>query len=150
MARDVSTMLNRADEALGRLTRTPEGSAAAMRRKQRATQSVVSRITNAAMAAGGVVVAALVFAMFVAPLGINGFLMLVLAALGAGGWFLLRKPKAEMPTLQATKNIDLAALPRRVEDWLERQRRSMPSRASRVPKTGLPYSSSFSSASLSR
>ena len=125
-------MLNRADEALGRLTRTPEGRAAAMRRTQRHTKSVVSRITNAVMATGGIVIAALLFAMFVAPLGINGFLLLVLGALGAGGWFLLRRPRAEMPTPQTIKNVDLAAVPRRVEDWLERQRRSLPSRASRL------------------
>lgn len=132
MARDVSTMLNRADEALGRLTRSPEGRAAAMRRTQRATQSLVRRITNAILAVGGVAVAALLFAMFVSPLGINGFLLLVLGVLGTGGWFLLRRPAAEMPTPQAAKNLDLAALPRRVEDWLERQRRSLPARASRL------------------
>lgn len=132
MARDVSEMLGRADEALGRLARTPEGRAAAMRRTQRRTKSLVSRLTNAAMATGGVVVAALLFAMFVSPLGINGLLLLVLGALGVGGWFLLRRPAAELPTPRAAKNIDLAALPRRVEDWLERQRRGLPPRASRL------------------
>lgn len=132
MAHDVSTMLNRADEAMSRLARTPEGRAAAMRRTRRATKSLVSRITNAVMAAGGLVLVALVFAMFVAPLGINGFLMLVLAAGGAAGWFLLRRPQAEMPTPQAMRNADLAAVPRRVEDWLERQRRSLPSRAAKL------------------
>jgi hypothetical protein len=132
MARDVSEMLDRADEALGRLARTPEGRAASMRRTQRATKSLVNRLTNAVMAVGGVAVAALLFAMFVAPLGINGFLLLVLGALGAGGWFLLRRPAAEMPTPATAKNIDLAALPRRVEDWLDRQRRSLPARASKL------------------
>lgn len=132
MARDVSQMLGRADEALKRLGQTPEGRAAAMRRTQRQAKSVVHRITNAVMAAGGLAVAALLFAMFVAPLGINGFLLLVLGAFGLGGWFLLRRPQADMPTPQAMKNADLAAIPRRVEDWLERQRRSLPSRASKL------------------
>ncbi|BBE36050.1 hypothetical protein [Sphingosinicella microcystinivorans] len=132
MARDVSQMLGRADEALKRLGQTPEGRAAALRRTQRHAKSVAQRVANAAMAAAGLAVAALLFAMFVAPLGINGFLMLVLAVVGVGGWFLLRRPQAEMPTPQALKNADLAAIPRRVEAWLERQRRSLPARASKL------------------
>lgn len=132
MARDVSQMLGRADEALKRLGQTPEGRAAALRRTQRHVKSVAQRVANAAMATAGLAVAALLFAMFVAPLGINGFLLLVLAVAGVGGWFLLRRPQAEMPTPQAMKNADLAAIPRRVEAWLERQRRSLPSRASKL------------------
>lgn len=132
MARDVSQMLGRADEALKRLGQTPEGRAAALRRTQRHAKSVAQRVANAAMATAGLAVAALLFAMFVAPLGINGFLLLVLAVAGVGGWFLLRRPQAEMPTPQAMKNADLAAIPRRVEAWLERQRRSLPSRASKL------------------
>lgn len=132
MARDVSQMLGRADEALKRLGQTPEGRAAALRRTQRHAKSVAQRVANAAMAAGGLAVAALLFAMFVAPLGINGFLLLVLAVAGVGGWFLLRRPQPEMPTPQAMKNADLAAIPGRVEAWLERQRRSLPSRASKL------------------
>ncbi|MBL8559995.1 MAG: hypothetical protein JNM47_14825 [Hyphomonadaceae bacterium] len=132
MARDVSQMLGRADEALKRLGQTPEGRAAALRRTQRHAKSVAQRLANAAMAAGGLAVAALLFAMFVAPLGINGFLLLVLAVAGVGGWFLLRRPQPEMPTPQAMKNADLAAIPGRVEAWLERQRRSLPSRASKL------------------
>lgn len=132
MARDVSQMLGRADEALKRLGQTPEGRAAALRRTQRQAKSVVQRIANAGMAVGGIALAALLFAMFIAPLGINGFLLLVLAVAGVGGWFLLRRPQAEMPTPQAMKNADLAAIPRRVEAWLERQRRSLPSRASKL------------------
>ncbi|WP_339707667.1 hypothetical protein [uncultured Sphingosinicella sp.] len=132
MARDVSQMLGRADEALKRLGQTPEGRAAALRRTQRQAKSVVQRIANAGMAVGGVALVALLFAMFIAPLGVNGFLLLVLAVAGVGGWFLLRRPQAEMPTPQAMKNADLAAIPRRVEAWLERQRRSLPSRASKL------------------
>jgi hypothetical protein len=132
VARDVSQMLGRADEALKRLGQTPEGRAAALRRTQRQAKSVVQRIANAGMAVGGIALAALLFAMFIAPLGVNGFLLLVLAVAGVGGWFLLRRPQAEMPTPQAMKNADLAAIPRRVEAWLERQRRSLPSRASRL------------------
>lgn len=132
MARDVSQMLGRADEALKRLGQTPEGRAAALRRTQRHAKSVAQRVANAAMAAGGLAVAALLFAMFVAPLGINGFLLLVLAVAGVGGWFLLRRPQPDMPTPQAMKNADLAAIPGRVEAWLERQRRSLPSRASKL------------------
>ena len=132
MARDVSQMLGRADEALKRLGQTPEGRAAALRRTQRQAKSVVQRIANAGMAVGGIALAALLFAMFIAPLGVNGFLLLVLAVAGVGGWFLLRRPQAEMPTPQAMKNADLAAIPRRVEAWLERQRRSLPSRASKL------------------
>tara|TARA_R110000782_G_scaffold206139_9_gene294786 strand:- start:7199 stop:7891 length:693 start_codon:yes stop_codon:yes gene_type:complete len=125
-------MLGRADEALKRLGQTPEGRAAALRRTQRQAKSVVQRIANAGMAVGGVALVALLFAMFIAPLGVNGFLLLVLAVAGVGGWFLLRRPQAEMPTPQAMKNADLAAIPRRVEAWLERQRRSLPSRASKL------------------
>lgn len=132
MARDVSQMLGRADEALKRLGQTPEGRAAALRRTQRHAKSVAQRVANAAMATAGLAVAALLFAMFVAPLGINGFLLLVLAVAGVGGWFLLRRPQPEMPTPQAMKNADLAAIPGRVEAWLERQRRSLPSRASKL------------------
>ena len=132
MARDVSQMLGRADEALKRLGQTPEGRAAALRRTQRHAKSVAQRIANAGMAAGGIALAALLFAMFIAPLGINGFLLLVLAVAGVGGWLLLRRPQAEMPTPQAMKNTDLAASPRRVEAWLERQRRSLPARASKL------------------
>jgi hypothetical protein len=132
VARDVSQMLGRADEALKRLGQTPEGRAAALRRTQRQAKSVVQRIANAGMAVGGIALAALLFAMFIAPLGVNGFLLLVLAVAGVGGWFLLRRPQAEMPTPQAMKNADLAAIPRRVEAWLERQRRSLPSRASKL------------------
>lgn len=132
MARDVSQMLGRADEALKRLGQTPEGRAAALRRTQRHAKSVAQRVANAAMATAGLAVAALLFAMFVAPLGINGFLLLVLAVAGVGGWFLLRRPQPDMPTPQAMKNADLAAIPGRVEAWLERQRRSLPSRASKL------------------
>jgi hypothetical protein len=132
VARDVSQMLGRADEALKRLGQTPEGRAAALRRTQRQAKSVVQRIANAGMAVGGIALAALLFAMFIAPLGVNGFLLLMLAVVGVGGWFLLRRPQAEMPTPQAMKNADLAAIPRRVEAWLERQRRSLPSRASKL------------------
>lgn len=132
MARDVSQMLGRADEALKRLGQTPEGRAAALRRTQRHAKSVAQRIANAGMAAGGIALAALLFAMFIAPLGINGFLLLVLAVAGVGGWLLLRRPQAEMLTPQAMKNADLAAIPRRVEAWLERQRRSLPARASKL------------------
>lgn len=131
MAREVSEILRRADDMFGRLARTPEGRAAVMRRARRQTQSLVRRATNAAIAVVAVVVVALLFGIFVGPLGINGLLLLALAALGLGGFFLLRTPRMDMPTPQAMKNADLAAIPRRVEDWLERQRRNLPSRAAK-------------------
>jgi hypothetical protein len=132
MARDVAEMLDRADETLGRLARTPEGRAAQARRRQRQTVSVAQRAARALMGAGGVALAFLLFAMFVSPLGINGFILLLLGALGAGGWLLLRRPQAEMPTAQTAKNADLAALARRVEDWLDRMKGELPRRATKL------------------
>jgi hypothetical protein len=130
MARSVREVTQRADEALDRLKRTTEGRAAQSRRLQRRTKSVATRVSRAVLGAAGLVLAALIYAMVISPLGVSGFMLLVIGVVALMG-LLLRYPREETPTRETLKEAELGALPNRVEDWLDRQRTNLPPRAGR-------------------
>lgn len=138
MSRSVDQVLARYKEFEHRADRryrdlvSTEAGRAARRRLQQHGPSVTKKLWRA----GGVVAAALaafivVYAMFGA-IGIDGFLLLLLGlAVAMGAVFFLPSRQEPEPTSESIQNAELAALPRRVERWLERRRSELPAAASR-------------------
>lgn len=109
---------------------SPEGRAAARRRRERrqaAFRRIAGRIVLATIAIVGV---ALAFGLIVGPIGQTGFLAMVLAMLLAWTAIILIARQPE-PTPERMATSDLAQLPSQTGDWLEKQRPALPSPAQR-------------------
>lgn len=117
--------LARYDEWLARTLKSPEAIAAGARRVERKARHVGRRLRNMLLAAAAVVIGALLFGAFVAPLGFGGVVATILLALCAMVLFSIWPPIPE-PTLETLPQVPLNALPAQVEDWLEGQRRLLP------------------------
>ena len=126
--------LARYDEWLARTMREPGALPETLkhqtRRLQRKTRSVGRRLRNMLYGAFAVVLAAVLFGVFVAPIGFAGILLTVLAAMCVMV-FLSSWPKERAPTLEALPQVALPALPGQVEHWLEGQRLALPAPAAR-------------------
>ncbi|MGB7405254.1 MAG: hypothetical protein WA906_06160 [Pacificimonas sp.] len=141
--RDPNAMLARVDEKfdqldrrarqeLERLRATKEGRAAERRMEERERGPLREKIKTAAYAFVGLAVAALLYAIFIGPVGIDGFILLALALTAAVvAPFMLsgRKKPEPVPTVDTIINAELGALPVRVERWLAQRRADLPQAA---------------------
>lgn len=122
--------LARYDEWLARTMKSPDALAVQGRRLGRKTRSVGRRLRNMLYGAFAVVLAAVLFGTFVAPIGFGGILLTVLAALCVMV-FLSTWPKQREPKLESLPQVALPALPGQLASWLEAQRRALPAPAAR-------------------
>ena len=139
MSRAVDDMLARADEfneradrKLRDLSNTQAGRAAARRRQRRSGRPLRTRAIRAAAVLVAAFLALLLFYIIFGAIGIDGFLLLAGALALALGAALFWPTRPEPPpTVDTIRNAELAALPVRVENWLERRRGDLPAAARR-------------------
>lgn len=122
--------LARYDAWAARFIKDPDQVTIQARRLERKTRSVARRMRNMLLGAFGVMLAAFLFGLFVAPLGFAGIVVTVLGAILAmvllSGW-----PKELAVKPEAMAQVPLPALPQQVDQWLEGQRRMLPPPAAR-------------------
>lgn len=116
-------------EALLHLVRS-ESTGIATRARRRRVAALVRRVKRATIAALAVMVAAAVLGLFV-PLGIGGFFLAMVATFVLAGAILFW-PSVPEATPAALARTDIRQLPRRTEEWLERQRPALPAPAVRL------------------
>ena len=123
---DSGRVIEQAEALLRRVS--PEARRLAQRARQRRWRAFLRRITRAAMAMLAVATGAALFGLFVDPLGIEG-LMLAFVAMAVTAGAIMFWPSASEATPETLVKTDLAALPLRTEEWLERQRPALPAPA---------------------
>lgn len=124
MPTDVDRLVQRGDELL---ERSRERYASVSKRsKQRREAEVLRRVGRIAVADGLIIVAAIVFAIAIAPLGMMGAL-LVAALLVMATLFFAVLPASAPPSVEKLAEVPLKALPVTTERWLETQRLALPS-----------------------
>ncbi len=125
---DADEILARAEEALRRHGGMSRIAQRARRRKLRDARNRLGRIV---LLLGGVLLAAFVWGLVIAPLGVTGVLLAALVfAIGAVALLFLPKngwvPASELP------QTELALLPLRTEEWLADHRKALPAPAQRL------------------
>lgn len=126
---DSSRVLQEAENLLRRMS--PEARRLADRARARRWRAFIRRLMRAAIAMLAVAVGAALFGLFIAPIGIEGLLLAFVAMAVAAG-VMLFWPGAAEPDAATLVQTDLAALPLRTEEWLERQRPALPAPAARL------------------
>lgn len=122
--------LARYDEWAARFIKDPDQLTIQTRRLERKTRSVGRRMRNMLLGALGVMLAAFLFGLFVAPLGFAGIMVTILGAI-AMMVFLSSWPKEPEARLETMAQVPLPALPAQLDQWLEAQRRMLPPPAAR-------------------
>ena len=108
---------------------SPEGRAAARRRRERraaAFRRIAKRVVLACVA----ILAVALAIGFVVPIGAMGFFAMILAMVLASTAIILWSQTPE-PTPERMASVDLHLLPAQTGEWLERQRPALPSPAQR-------------------
>lgn len=126
---DSNAIVTHAEELLRRLS--PEGRDRARRaraRRRRAAARVLRRMLLATIA---IFLSMLAYGLFIGPVGIEGVMAAVLATVLAWAAIIAFSRQPE-PTPEALVQTDLAQLPGRTEEWLERQRPALPAPAVRL------------------
>ena len=132
---DVDDQIVRARAAMERIAGEHSakwGAAAAghPRRFRRTARTVARKVRTAAIADVLILIAAVVIGL-VAPLGIFGFLAVVLLLM-AVNIAILFAPTGRPPSEEKLRQVDLKALPAQTERWLEAQRLALPAPAVRL------------------
>lgn len=91
-------------------------------------QHIAKKVGRILIASGGLLVAAMLFSLFVQPLGIMGFLALLMLMVAAVFVF-AKYPAFPEPRREDLQRTDLKQLAGRTEIWLERQRPALPAPA---------------------
>jgi len=121
---DVDRLVQRGDELL---ERSRERYASVSKRsKQHREAEVLRRVGRIAVADGLIIVAAIVFAIAVAPLGMMGALLVATLLVVATLLFAVL-PASTPPSVEKLAEVPLKALPVTTERWLESQRLALPS-----------------------
>ncbi len=97
------------------------------RARVRNTQAIGKRLTRIVVADAVILIAAMVIG-WVVPLGIGGA-MLVMALLVAATLLFAMWPAERAPTPERLASVDIKALPRQTDRWLEAQRPALPAPA---------------------
>jgi hypothetical protein len=122
--------LARYDEWLARTMRDPGALKQTARRIERKTRSVGRRMRNMALGVLAVLLGAILYGTFVAPLGFVGVMVTAMVAMCVmvllSSW-----PAERAPALEKLPQAPLAALPGQIEGWLEAQRPALPAPAAR-------------------
>ncbi len=121
---DVDRQIARSAELLDR---TAESRRAGMVRRQRA-EGIGRRITRIAVADGAILLATIIFALVVGPIGLLGAVA-VMGLLIAVTLALAIFPTVAAPTPEKLREVPLKALPAQTERWLSSQRAALPAPA---------------------
>ncbi len=121
-------VLARADEALRRHGVEPR---LAQRLRRRKRQSFFGRMRRIVAVGGLIVVAAIVWGIAIAPIGVPGA-MLVALALVLATLALLIFPRVPENAREPEPTTELALLPLQTEEWLAGQRKLLPAPATRL------------------
>lgn len=125
MPTEIDRQIDRASEVLNRSRERYTNLTA--RAKRRRDAEILGRVGRIAAAAGAIVIGAMVLGWFI-PLGMGGAL-LVMAALIAATLFFGLMPTSREVTPENFGDVSLASLPIQTEEWLDRQRPSLPGAA---------------------
>ncbi|MFW2828664.1 hypothetical protein [Sphingomonas sp. ID0503] len=110
---------------------SPEARARARRARERRRKRALKVINRMFLAALAIVVAAIAVGLFVAPIGMEGALIALVAVVLS--WIAIGYFSSEgEPTPEAMTQTDLPLLPQRTEEWLERQRPALPAPSQRL------------------
>jgi hypothetical protein len=120
----------RYDEWVARVVKSPEVARARARRLERRTRAMGRRMKRMALGGFAVLFLALLYGLFIGPLGFAGLMATAMLAMCVVV-LLSTWPKSPDPTLEALPQSDLAQLPAQIEDWLDVQRRALPAPAAR-------------------
>jgi hypothetical protein len=128
MTREVEEALARARDIFERIPMDPAAQAARLRRVQRGVTSVFRRIVRAGGTALALSFAVGLYAVFVSPIGIGGF---ITAALGImlAAMLVLFWPGKKAPPREKLAALPPAALPAKTESFLDARRRALPALA---------------------
>lgn len=124
MASDVDAQIERARAAMERIA---EGYRDAPARR-RAVQSIGKRLTNIAIADGGILLIAFVIGL-AHPLGITGAMLVMLLLIAATIAIAVWPGEGRAPPPEKLRTVDLKALPAQTERWLGAQRPALPAPA---------------------
>jgi hypothetical protein len=123
--------MNSSDDALARasevLDRVSDRYRAGPGRRAR-VNDYGKRLTRAAIADAAILLAAILFGLLVAPIGIFGFLAMVVAMIAATIFFLVMGA-TPAPTYEKLRQVELKALPAQTGRWLDAQRPALPAPA---------------------
>ncbi|QDX25838.1 hypothetical protein FPZ54_07245 [Sphingomonas suaedae] len=125
MPTEIDRQIDRASEVLNRSRERYTNLTA--RAKRRRDAEILGRVGRIGAAAGAIVIGAMVLGWFI-PLGMGGAL-LVMAALIATTLFFGLMPTSREVTPEKFGAVSLATLPLQTEEWLDRQRPSLPGAA---------------------
>ncbi len=124
--------LARYDEWLARTMKSPEVLGAQTRRLKRGAKEAGRRMRNMALGVFLVLLGAILYGTFVAPLGFGGVVATALLAMCMMVLMAsLPSSRRGAPKLETLPRAPLAALPQQVEGWLEAQRPALPAPAAR-------------------
>lgn len=123
---DVDRQLQRSSELLGRVS---EDNRRGRGRKRRVDEAA-TRIKRIAIADSAIIVAAIIWG-FISPIGMGGALIVLFALIVATLLFALM-PAEGAPAPESLGKVELKALPRQTERWLDAQRPMLPAPAVRL------------------
>jgi hypothetical protein len=126
---DSDQIISRAEDFMRRVS--PEGRARARRRRARRRQRALRMARRTFFATLAIIVGAVLWGLFVAPLGFSGVMTTALLIFLAWVGVILfsAEPEAKAEELP---QVELKALPQRTEAWLETQRPALPPPANRL------------------
>lgn len=122
---DVDAQIERAREVMARISSDYQGGAKRVRRKAR---SVARKMVAIMVANAAILIGAILLGSFVTPLGILGFLALLMLMI-ATTLVIAMAPGPRAPTERKLREVDIRALPAQTERWLEAQRPALPAPA---------------------
>ena len=126
---DANSITRHAEDLLRRLS--PEGRERARRSRERRRKAAARIFRRILLATIAIVLAVFAYGIVVGPIGIEGVMGAVLAAVLT--WAaIIAFSGTPAPTPEALVQTDLAQLPGRTEEWLERQRPALPAPAVRL------------------
>jgi hypothetical protein len=123
--------LARYDEWLARTMKSPDAMSVQTKRLKRGAKSAGRRLRNMALGVFLVLVGAILYGTFIAPLGFGGIVATAMLAMCAMILMGSLPSRARAPKLEKLPEAPLAALPAQVEGWLEAQRPALPASAAR-------------------
>lgn len=125
MPTEIDRQIDRASEVLNRSRE--RYTTLSSRAKKRREAEILGRIGRIAAAAGAILIGAMVLGWFI-PLGMGGALLVMAALIGVTLFFGIAPTSREV-TPEKFGEVPLATLPLQTEEWLDRQRPTLPGSA---------------------
>jgi hypothetical protein len=126
---DPNPIVAHAEDLLRRLS--PQGRERARRARARRRKAAARMFRRVVAATSAIFLAMLAYGLFIGPVGFEGIMAAVLAVI-LSTVAIIAFSRAPEATPEALVQTDLAQLPGRTEEWLERQRPALPAPAARL------------------